>query len=290
MAGRKQQRTLDDVAYNEALVAWLEQPRVSHVVFETGLSRSQVKQLVDEGIPELDCAPLPPAGQSRKSSKKSKPVQASLPTDHDTAAQHHLAREAASQQITAMKQRLALLAGDGSSISQAASIAEAREELDKTSQQLDLAEKRLDNEAKRIANVEERTIAAGNIEQAATEAAIARSAMRNVMNIGAALEMLTEKLLEAVADGKCTIPETLDAKTISTLATSIDKLTTATERAIKIDKGRSGESEDNLGLQIGILLNACTPAEIQQTIDNKGELPERIRNTINATVVDMKDV
>lgn len=290
MAGSKQKKPLDDVAYNEALVAWLAKPSVSHVVFETGLSRVQVKQLVESGIPEIGCAPLPPAGKSRKSPRKSKPVKAPLPTDHDTAAQHYLARTAASQQITEMKQRLALLEDDGTAVAQAAGIAEAREELAQTSKQLDIAEKRLGNEAKRIANVEERVIAADNIEQAATEAALARSAMRNVMNIGAALEHLTEKLLEAVAEGKCTIPEELDAKTISTLATAIDKLTTATERAIKIDKGRSGESEDNLGLQIGILLNACTPIEIQQVIDNHGELPERIRHTINATVVDMKDV
>lgn len=288
MAG-KNKRALDDVAYNEALVAWLEQPRVSHVVFETGLTRSQVKQLVETGIPELDCAPLPPNAQSRKSTKKSKASKAPLPTNHDTAAAHHLAREAASQQIAETKARLALLDDGATAVAQAASVAEAREELDQTAKQLDIAEKRLENDAKRIANVEERAIAANNIEQAATEAALARSGMRNVMNIGAALEHLTEKLLDAVAEGKCTIPETLDAKTISTLATSIDKLTTATERAIKIDKGRSGESEENLGLQIGILLNACTAEEIQQTIDNKGELPERIRNTITAQVVDMKD-
>lgn len=287
MAGKRKEVTLDEDSYNAALVAWLQKPTASNVVFETGLSRKQVKQLIEEGIPELRFAPLPGADSSSKGRSKRK--QAAMPTATVESAKAHLiARESADQHVTAMKHRLRELEGDAASLGQAADLAESRERLDQKSLALTQAEKQLDIEARRIANVTDRQVASDHIKRVATEESLARLSMRNALNVGAALELMTEKLLEGVENGSISLPKVLDVKTLSTLATSVDKLTSATERAIKIEKGKAGEVEDRMGIQIGILLSGCSEEELDGVIANQGELPERIRHTVNATVLEAR--
>ena len=58
------------------------------------------------------------------------------------------------------------------------------------------------------------------------------------------------------------LPDTLDVKTLSMMAGAADKLTSAIERAVKIEQRRAGVPEDNLGVKIGVLLEGCTVEEL----------------------------
>lgn len=270
---------LTEALYNEVLRHWLDKPSVSHVVLQTQYPRALVKQLVTEGIPEQGMAPLPsPEKKSRKSTKKSKPSAAlPPPPDRDMAAASVIAQQSVKQQVAEMKERLSELDSASEQLGIEADVREARQQAEGALAELEQAERRVDVEARRLANVEERAIVMDNVQRSATEAAIARQALQNCTNLGAILGHLTDKILEGIETGDVEVPEQLDHKVLASLTASVDKMTSAMERAIKIEKGRAGEPEKNLGVKIGILLDGCSEEELDQIIESGGALPPRVR-------------
>jgi protoporphyrinogen oxidase len=281
--------------YNEILALWLDRPSISHIVYQTGLSRKTVANVVDNGIPGLGLAPLPPPAKKRYKKKRKNPAkgdglrgfkQETEQSDMSAAAHNMVAYEETQQHIAALKMKLAEAEARADDAEAQTEFLEHQAELDGVGQALSLAERRVKVEEKKVANIEQKAIAADNTRRSAGEAAIARVALHNCMNIGAAMSILTEKLLDAIANGDVKLPRELSPKYLGSLANSIDKLTSAMERAVKMEKGRAGEPQNIIGVQIGVLLDGCSDDEIDEVIKT-GTLPERIRMTGKTNVIDV---
>jgi hypothetical protein len=268
--------------YDQILEKWLEKPSVSHVVYELKLSRSLVRGVMTNGVPELGLEPLPTPkkkprrsrvnGKAKTSSKK-KPKR---DPEMSLAARAVVAHEDAQQKAAVIKEQIRELESEGVELAESARLKEAEQELDGTVDALVIAERRAKREERRISNVSERAIAADNTRRAAQEAAASRLALDASLDLGAAVGLTAERLLEAVMDNKLKFEKSVTMKDILTLTTALDKLTAAMERALKIGKGRAGDPEKILGVRIGVMLDGCTDEELDQLLET-GVLPARLR-------------
>jgi hypothetical protein len=269
------QPELTEHMYNAILLAWLEKPSVAWVSEQLEVPASLVRRLSRNGAPEIGKGPLPPRPIKGKARDKSTP--STLPPDpHRVAARTVLARQEATEKIAKIKQQLKEADVDAAAISQHAKEAELEQELDDTFKEIEIARKRADLEEKRIANVEHRAIVADNVSRAAQEAAAATMVMDHCLQIGAIMSHLTGKLLEGIEMGEIEMPKTVSPKMLGSLTNSADRLTSAVERALKIAKGNAGEPTQVLGVQIGVMLNGCTPEELDY-VTRTGQLPARLR-------------
>lgn len=274
MGRKKDWPELTDGLYNAMLSCWLESPTIKYVMEELELPRSLVLHVRDKGIPELGHPPLstiepapdiepPPNGKGRPRGDKS--IDARFLVTHEEAQQH----------VKRAREKLAELQGIAAEAGQEANLAEAQQEADGTMVMLEDTKKRLDLEDKRLATVEKRAITADNVQRSAQEAAVARVAFKNCLDIGAIFSHLIDAMMVGLESGEIMLPKIVDAKIIASLASSADRLTAAMERAVRIEKGRAGAPEQNIGVKIGILLNNCDEDELDEII-NKKRLPQRL--------------
>jgi len=288
MAGKKSWPKFTDSLYSSMLAAWMEKPTVSFVMEQLDLPRSLVNYVRDHGMPEIDRPSLQyvtnpnntsqvPSGPGRPSNKLSKDVV----DGEAVAAQHLIIYEDVQRHAEAIRSRLMDVASQSSDLAQKADLAEQQQEVDGTITVIDDASKELAYEAKRIATVEHRAIAAHNIKRSAEEAAIARQALNTCLSLGAIYSHCADAYLVAIEEGRVALPAVVDMRVLNSLATSVDRMTAAMERAVKIEKGRSGETEKTPGVQIGILLDKCSDAELDMIVAN-GRFPDRLKLMIGS--------
>lgn len=265
--------------YSEILAAWLDRPTVKHVCEALDIDKDTVKGIRDKGIPALGLEPLPTAKIVR--SGKGRGFTDAAPTTpiegEEAAALCLITHEEIQRHIEAARSRLIRLSTASLQLGEAVDTREAAQQLDGTTKVLSEAEAKLEIEKSRIDNIEKRAIASDNIRRSAEEAAVARQQMRMCINLGAVFSYFIDATMVAIEQGKMELPKAFDPKMLGSLTGSLDRLTAATERAIKIERGRAGEPDNNLGIQIGVLINTCTPEELSE-IQVTGTLPKRLRS------------
>ncbi len=281
---------LTEDLYQEALALWLEKPTIAYVSRELGVSRGQVKRLVEEGLPDLDLPPFPQSGKRRgrppKARAAPRPAKGSIdPSSREAAAKRVLVEEEARQHVAEVKRRLREAEERSKELQERVEDEDVREECAESEAALAEARKRLELEERQIAQVEKKTIAADAVQRSAEEASIARQGMRNVLNMGALMSHITDRILEGVEQGRIEIPDKLDYRVLSSLAASADKLTSAMERAIKIERGRAGEPDSVVGVKIGVLLERCSDEELESMLES-GKLPGRLSSAGDSDIID----
>jgi hypothetical protein len=100
--------------------------------------------------------------------------------------------------------------------------------------------------------------------------------LNNCVTIGEIMGHIADKILAGIEAGEILLPSVADPKVLASLAISADKLTSAMDRALKIKKGRGGEAEQTAGVQLGMLIDQCSPEELR-AIQATGRLPVRFR-------------
>ena len=112
-------------------------------------------------------------------------------------------------------------------------------------------------------------------KQAAEEALAARATMSNAIKIMRMNQAITEKLLEQIDRGDIPIPEDVTPKLLFQLTKSMDTAAAIVQKAIDIERTRIGEPDQVLGIQIGVLLEACSEDELSRVMLT-GEIPRRL--------------
>jgi hypothetical protein len=262
------------------LACWLEKPTITYVSEELELPTKLVKQVRDSGVPELDLKPFPPSQAVREGKKRPARPKDEEDKPDDGNGQYEalrlLTHEEVQQHIEAAKKKLISFSTRAIELGQEADLAEAKEEIDGTLATLDETERQLDVEEKRLANVEQRAIVSDNVRKSAEEAAVARQQMNMCINMGAIFSHFIDTMMVAIERGDMPLPAVLDPRMLSTIVSSLERLTAATERAVKIDKGRAGEQENKLGALIGMMLDGCTDEELI-LVGKTGAIPKRLR-------------
>jgi hypothetical protein len=272
--------------YAAILATWCERPTLKNVCETLEIPRATVKQVRDNGVPELGLDPLPSAKLVNQTNNKRRTNgknnnQKAKPEDHkDFDALCYMSFEEVKQHSEAAKDKLVKLSMHASEVGQQADVAEAEQEIDGTLAELDNAETRLAEERSRIADVSQRAITADKLRRAAQEDAAARMQLDMCVNLGAIHSFMVDQLAVALTSGGMALPDTLDPKWLSSLVNTLERLTMATERAIKVSKGRAGEQgEGKINVLVGQvvnLLDGCSEEEMR-VIASTGALPKRVR-------------
>lgn len=284
MARKKIQLT--QALYSEVLVAWLERPSIKYVCEQLELPRSVVQKLSREGIPTLGLEPLPPPlkNDSRTLvSKRKGSVTKTAPSngtsqdkDMTLAARTVIAQQEAEQHVARIRNKLKELQDEADRIGAETDLKELEQQVDGTMAELQSAKTRADVEEKRIANVEQRAIVSDNTRRSAEETAVARMTLKQCLTANAIYAHLADRMLELIESGNIEMPKVLTPRVVASLAGSLDKLTSATERALKIEHGNAGAPTTIIGVQIGLMLDSCTDEELDYVTKN-GTLPPRLR-------------
>jgi hypothetical protein len=235
-----------------------------------------VSSIVKEGIPSLGLAPLSDINSGTSVHKRKGTVPAQKVNAKLLQKQVVLVQQEAEQHAAVIRKKLEDIEDQAHRAGAEIDLKETKQHLDGTLAELDATEQRVKLDIQRTDEVEHKAIVVDNTRRSATEAVAARQALGIAVNMGAIMGHVTDRVLAAIEEGEMELPDTLDIKTLSMMASSADKLTSALERAIKIEKGKAGEPEKNLGVQIGILLDGCTVEELD-VIAEHGGLPTRMR-------------
>lgn len=272
--------------YNAILAAWLETPSVRSVAHTLDLPRAFIASVRAKGMPELGLPPLPDDG-----TKIPKPGDQSKPTvmaprkiksggqngaDMTLQAEIVVARQEAEKYASQVRTWLDEIEARAERMGVKADVAEARGAIDGTLAELEAAEVRVRLQQDRLATVSETAVQVDVIRRTADEAVAAHSMLRNCVTIGEIMGHIADKILEGIEKHGVTLPAAADPKVLASLAVSADKLTSAMDRALKIKKGRGGEAEQSAGMQLGILIEQCTPEELH-VVQTTGRLPLRFR-------------
>ncbi len=125
--------------------------------------------------------------------------------------------------------------------------------------------------------------------QAAEEAMAARVTMDSALRAVRMSQGYAAAILEKIEQGETLIPEKVTPKLVQSLIRSMESAANIVEKAMKIERLRAGEPEAVLGIQIGILLERCTDAELE-VVEKTGEIPRRILGHKEAIKVSTEDV
>lgn len=118
-------------------------------------------------------------------------------------------------------------------------------------------------------------------ERATQEAAAAQRLLGASNDMGIIMGGLIKQYAELASQGKFEMPETLTRSAIKDLAWAADVHSKTVERAVKLMRLTAGEPTEVLGVQIGIMLEQCTPEEINDALA-KGQIPKRLRARVLA--------
>jgi hypothetical protein len=190
-----------------------------------------------------------------------------------------IANQEAEDLVRNLKTRIQKVEDDAKRLGLEADTRGLQQALDGTLEEFALARTRLEWEDAKLRSVSERSIAADGMKRSADEAAVARQTLHNIMTLGTIMGFIADKILQKVLAGNIEIPDMVSPKLLASLAHSADRLTSATETAIKIEHGRAGEPEAVLGVQIGVLLDGCSDEELVH-VKMTGQLPRRLRTRI----------
>lgn len=127
---------------------------------------------------------------------------------------------------------------------------------------------------------------------AAEQAQAARITMASALQATQLSQQMAQQMMEKLANGECAFPEELTPKIVQQVVRSLDTSAAIVEKAIKIEKMRTGEPEAQLGIQIGIMLERCNDDELDLVITT-GHLPDRLldqRRLVIATPTEAGDI
>lgn len=266
---------MTETLYRSMLVLWSKHQSLKYVAQELDVPKGLVKQVRDIGVPELGLAPLPGIPTNGKSVKVPKACGVEL--DGIThVAECVIAHQEATQHVNAVKAKLKKIQETSESLERESNLVEAEEILNGSLAEVIAAEERLALEKDRVLAVGQKSVALDNMQRSASEAAIARQAISNCLKLSAIMSFFTDNILENIEKGIIELPSKIDSRVLLSLANSNERLTAAMERAIKIEKGKAGDPEDNIGVKIGVLFNNCSVDELTEFVD-RGVLPARIR-------------
>jgi hypothetical protein len=110
---------------------------------------------------------------------------------------------------------------------------------------------------------------------AAEQAMAARVTMDSALQATRLSQKLAVEMMEKLERGECAFPDELTPKVVQQVVRSLDTSAAIVEKAIKIEKMRTGEPEAQLGIQIGIMLERCNEDELEIVIKT-GHLPDRL--------------
>jgi len=265
--------TEDD--YYEMLDAWAVRPTVKYVSKTAGFSERIVSGVVREGVPDLHLPPFPSKnGKPRKPKKfNSKPK----PDPQSLRKATVIAHTEAQKHIKKAKEVLSDMESAANKLGKEADTREMEEETTTVVTELEAAAVRAQIEEQKIRNVGERALVADATRRAADEAAMARVSGSNCLSLAAIMSHTIDKLMDGIENGEINLlPKDANLKTLTSLTVAAEKLTSAMERVIKIDKGRAGEPDNVLGIQIGVLLDGCSDDELDHIMKG-GALPNRLK-------------
>lgn len=127
---------------------------------------------------------------------------------------------------------------------------------------------------------------------AAEQAQAARITMASALQATQLSQQMAQQMMEKLNNGECAFPEDLTPKIVQQVVRSLDTSAAIVEKAIKIEKMRTGEPEAQLGIQIGIMLERCNDDELDIVIKT-GHLPDRLldqRRLVVATPTEAGDI
>ncbi len=286
-SSKRRQKVLkvDEDEYNQILAVWLQKQSVPFVASELGLSRALVTQVVEKGAPKLGLPPVSeltqPNSQGRRSDSEvnadgGRSSSGTTSSDMTLATRIVAANKEAEETVTRLKAQLVMLEREARESGQRADVAVTHQALDGTLATFTAARERIALESVKIEGITQAAVNADTVGRSANEAAIARQAMQTTLAMSAIMNHMTDGMLQAIDEGRMILPAYISPKVLASMTASLDKMTSAMERAIKIEKGRAGESEKGLGVQIAILLDNCSDVELS-VFRSTGQLPPRLR-------------
>lgn len=110
--------------------------------------------------------------------------------------------------------------------------------------------------------------------QAADEATAARAILRSAASSAQVVASFAEEILGAVERGEMKLGPVTPGS-ILRLVTAVEKASSAVEKALKIERMRTGQPDTVVGLQIVGLMDQCSPEEMAFTA-RTGQLPPRL--------------
>ncbi len=282
---KKKVLKVDEDEYNQILAVWLRKQSVPFVASELGLSRALVAQVVEQGAPKLGLPPVSeltqPNSQGRRSDSEvnadgGRSSSGTTSSDMTLSARIVAANMEAEETVTKLKAQLAMLEREARESGQQANVAATHQALDGTLATFTAARERIALESVKIEGITQAAVNADTAGRSADEAAMARQAMKTTLAMSAIMSHMTDGMLQAIEEGRMILPSYISPRVLASMTASLDKMTSAMERAIKIEKGRAGESEKGLSVQIAILLDHCTDVELAEFKLTK-QLPARLR-------------
>ena len=278
--GKVQKISVDASDYYDIIDAWATNADIKYVARVTGLTESVVRKVVKEGVPTLHLPPLPPPPKKgmkpprTTSFKGVKPAKPDSKTLRKAAVASHTD---ALKHVKKAKDVLKELDNKANQLSKEAGRGEIEQEMTTVLSDLEAAALRTQVEEQRIHNIGERALVRDAVARSADEAAMARVSKSNCLNLAAVLSYTVDKLMEGIEDGTINLlPSDVNLKHLTGLTMAVERLTAAMERTIKIEKGRVGEPDKVLGIQIGLLLDGCSDEELEKIMEC-GQLPTRLK-------------
>ena len=110
--------------------------------------------------------------------------------------------------------------------------------------------------------------------RSAVEATASMHVLKGAVHAAEVSVRLAEHVLKLLKEDKLDV-ETVTPAVVVALTRAVEVSGVAVERALRIERLRTGEPEVVVGVQIGLLLNNCTPDELIAVRDT-GRLPARI--------------
>lgn len=109
----------------------------------------------------------------------------------------------------------------------------------------------------------------------AQEIKATKGALEAAMQAVLAAKLYGREILKLVEGGQMDLPAKVDARAITSLARAVNVSTGALERAVRVERLRSGRPAEVVGVQIGLLLETATDDELGE-IQRTGRIPPRI--------------
>lgn len=110
---------------------------------------------------------------------------------------------------------------------------------------------------------------------AAEEAMAARVSMSAALQASRLAQGYASMLLKKLENGELSLPEEITPKVMQQIVMALDRSAAVVERAVRIERLRTGEPEATLGSSIIVLINQCKEDELESVIAT-GTVPSRL--------------
>ena len=298
MVARTSKIDVTEDLWQEVVSAWLEKPSVSYVATEVGIPKALARRLIHSGASDLGHSPLiadASSNSARTNGKRKRRMAIGIETVKGTSrpsrtqqARAVIAQQEAEQYTATVKDRLEELQAEASDEAVASVLERAIQDVDGTKEGLDQAERRVALERRRTAAVTDAAIHSDRAQASAMALSTVRMLTEQCQAMNTVFSKVAQDMLTKVAGGKLTLPESLTTSDLGKFVASLDKLATATEKALRLqadlmggDAGGDGEfgddkPADEIRQKVSVLLEDATEEEVE-TILKTGALPPRLR-------------